>query len=83
MGGDLVRVRSKGQVTLSAAARAAAHIETGAVLEVSVERGAVDAADAWYWTAEWQAGEREADGQQARGEGEVLLSDDEFLASLE
>jgi AbrB family looped-hinge helix DNA binding protein len=88
---DLVRMRPKGQLTLPAAARAAAHIEVGTILEVSVERGAVilrpkqlvDAADAWYWTTVWQAGEREADEQLARGEGEVDLTDDEFLSSLD
>jgi AbrB family looped-hinge helix DNA binding protein len=91
MSGELVRVRPKGQVTLPAATREAAHIEVGTVLEVSVDRGAVilrpkqlvDAADAWYWTPEWQAGEREADKQLARGEGEISLSDDEFLSSLD
>ena len=91
MGGDLVRVRPKGQVTLPAAARKAAHLEVGAVLEVSVERGAVilrpkqlvDPADVWYKTVEWQAGERGADEELKRGQGEVDLSDDEFLASLD
>jgi hypothetical protein len=37
---------------------------------------------AWYWTEEWQAGEREADSQIAAGEGTVYDSGEEFLAAL-
>jgi hypothetical protein len=36
----------------------------------------------WFWTPEWQAGEREADEQIARGEGTTYESDEEFLESL-
>jgi len=89
----IARVRGKGQVTLPAAVREAAHIEEGTVVEFSVtDEGAVmlrpkllvDAADAWYWTPEWQAGEREVEAEIARGEpGRVYHSDDEFLASLD
>jgi len=89
----IARVRKKGQVTLPSAVRAAAHIEEGTVVEVSVTaEGAVllrpkllvDAADAWYWTPEWQAGEREVDAETARGEaGRVYRTDEEFLASLD
>ncbi|MEJ7716046.1 MAG: hypothetical protein WKF40_10285 [Thermoleophilaceae bacterium] len=40
--------------------------------------------DAWYWTPEWQAGEREVDDEIARGDpGQVFESDEEFLASLD
>jgi hypothetical protein len=37
---------------------------------------------AWFWTEEWQAGEREASEQIARGEVTTYMSDEEFLASL-
>lgn len=85
-------MRHKGQVTLPAAVREAAHIEEGTVVEFTVtDEGTVllrpkllvDAADAWYWTPEWQAGEREADEQTARGEGTVYSTDEAFLASLD
>jgi AbrB family looped-hinge helix DNA binding protein len=89
----IARVRGKGQVTLPAAVRAAAHIEEGTVVEVSLAQdGAVilrpkllvDAADAWYWTKEWQTGEAEVDAEIARDEsGRVYLSDEEFLSSLD
>lgn len=90
---DIVRVREKGQITLPAAVRRAAHIQVGTVVEVSVtDTGAVilspkvlvDAADAWYWAPEWQAGEREVDAEIARGDpGRVYSTDKEFLASLD
>jgi hypothetical protein len=37
---------------------------------------------AWVWTPEWQAKEREADEHIAAGLGEVFESDEEFLAAL-
>ncbi len=73
----IARVRHKGQVTLPAAVRAAAHLEEGTIVEVSVTDGGavvlrpkvlVDAADAWYWTPEWQAGVREVDAEITRGD---------------
>lgn len=37
---------------------------------------------AWFWTEEWQAGEREADAQIANDEGTFYASSEEFLESL-
>jgi len=37
---------------------------------------------AWFWTEEWQAKEREADRQLAAGEGTVYDTDEEMLAAL-
>ena len=37
----------------------------------------------WFWTAEWQAGESEADAQIAANETTFFGSDEEFLAALE
>lgn len=36
----------------------------------------------WYWTEEWQAGEREALADIAAGRVTTYGSDEEFLASL-
>lgn len=38
---------------------------------------------AWFWTAEWQAGEREATEQARRGEGEAFETGTDFLDSLD
>lgn len=43
-----------------------------------------DVADqAWFWTPEWQAGEREADEDIAAGHTAYFDSTEEFLAALD
>ena len=37
----------------------------------------------WFWTPEWQTGEREADTEYVCGEGLIFLSDEELIAHLE
>jgi AbrB family looped-hinge helix DNA binding protein len=88
----IAKVRRKGQVTLPSSIRQAAHIEEGAVVEFAVAadgtvtlrpKALVDADDAWYWTPEWQAGERKVDKEIARGEGTAYDNVEEFLTSLD
>jgi len=43
----------------------------------------IDPQQAWFWTPEWQEGEREADEDIAAGRGTRYNSDEEFLAALE
>jgi len=71
-------LRAKGQLTLPADVRAALGVQEGDDVEFEItEDGTVvmiglkliRADQAWFWTPEWQAGEREADEQIARGEG--------------
>lgn len=84
-------VRGKGQITIPSDIRKAAHLEEGDPVEVEVvaegilirPHKVIDATQAWFWTPAWQAGEREASEQLARGEGRVFLSDEEFLAALD
>jgi AbrB family looped-hinge helix DNA binding protein len=84
------KLSKRGVVTLPAEIRAAARLEEGDPIEVELVEGGIllrpqkviDATQAWYWTPEWQAGEREADEQYARGEGRVFTSGEEFLAAL-
>jgi prevent-host-death family protein len=42
----------------------------------------VPADQAWFWSDEWQAGEREADQELAEGQGVQFDTDEEFLAYL-
>lgn len=42
----------------------------------------IDASQAWFWTPEWQAGEREADADLAAGRMETFASGEEFLEAL-
>jgi AbrB family looped-hinge helix DNA binding protein len=78
-----------GQMQLPADARAALHVTPGSTVEVEVLADGVvllrgpDPAQAWYWTQEWQSGEREADAELQAGRGSVYKSGAEFLASLE
>ena len=61
-------IRARGQVTIPASVRQAVHIDEGDLVELEVTADGIlmrplktiDAAQAWFWTEEWQAGEREA-----------------------
>jgi antitoxin PrlF len=84
-------LRAKGQLTLPEEIRQAARLEEGDLFEAELtEEGillrpqkVIDASQTWYWTAEWQEGEREADAQIASGEGETFESGEEFLEALQ
>lgn len=54
----------------------------GAVLSEQKSSVARDPEQAWFWTPEWQAGEREADEDIAAGRYERYHSMEEFTASL-
>lgn len=86
----MTRVRGKGQVTIPADVREAVHLEEGDLVEVDVTddgillrpRKVVDAAQAWFWTSEWQAREREASQEARAGRGERFSSGEELLRAL-
>jgi hypothetical protein len=42
-----------------------------------------DPSQAWFWTPEWQAGEREADADIAAGRTTSYASEEEFFAALD
>ncbi len=77
-------------MTIPAAVREAARLEEGDPVEVEIVDGGIllrpmkviDATQAWFWTPEWQAGERQADAEIAAGLGDRYESDEEFLAAL-
>lgn len=83
-------LRAKGQLTLPEEIRNAARLEAGDLLEAELTADGillrpqkVIAADqAWFWTPEWQAGEREADADEAAGRGETFESGEEFIEAL-
>jgi hypothetical protein len=80
-----------GKVLIPEEIRQAAHLVDGTELEVEITAVGIllrtpepiDPDQAWFWTKEWQAGEREADEEIRAGLGRVFYSDEEFLASLE
>lgn len=81
-------VTTGGQLDLPAEARAALHLSVVNSVDVEVLADGVvllrgrDPGQAWFWRAEWQAGEREADGDLAAGRSEVFDSDEEFERRL-
>jgi antitoxin PrlF len=84
-------LRAKGQLTLPDDVRKAAKLQEGDLIEAEVtENGevilrplaTVDRSQAWFWTPEWQAGEREATEQGRQDEGELFENSADFLDSL-
>jgi antitoxin PrlF len=84
-------LRAKGQLTLPDDVRKAARLQEGDLLEAEVSEtgevilrplATIDRSQAWFWTPEWQAGEREATEQIQRGEVKRYETDADFLNSL-
>ena len=83
-------LRAKGQLTLPDDIRRAAHLEEGDLLEAELTADGIllrpqkliDATQAWFWSPEWQAGEREADADRAAGRVETFSSGEEFMGAL-
>jgi antitoxin PrlF len=86
------KVRPKAQLTLPDEIRRALHIGEGDEVEFAVHddgtvtvRGfiSIPTDQAWFFTPEWLAGEREVDEQIASGHGQVFKSADEMFAHLD
>jgi hypothetical protein len=45
-------------------------------------RKVIDATQAWFWSPDWQAGEREADADRPAGRVELIGSGEELGAAL-
>jgi AbrB family looped-hinge helix DNA binding protein len=83
-------LRAKGQLTLPEEIRKAARLDEGDLLEAEMTdegillrpQKVIDASQGWFWTPEWQAGEREADADLAAGRGETFDSGETFLEAL-
>jgi hypothetical protein len=58
-------------------------VDGAAILLEEITDGRIDPDQAWFWTREWQAKEREADDDVAAGRGTTYTSDDGFLAALD
>lgn len=84
-------VRSKGQITVPAEIREAAHLDEGDPVEFELvpegillrPKKVIDSTQAWFWTPSWQRGEAEAEADIAGGRLTVFEDDEEFLASLD
>ena len=58
-------------------------VDGTALLLRGVARREIDPEQAWFWTRDWQEGEREADEDLARGRFKRFESDEAFLKHLE
>lgn len=66
---SLTKLNERGQLTIPAGLRKALHCEPGDYVEVILEgdalkvipKAVIDKDQAWFWTKEWQEGEREAE----------------------
>jgi AbrB family looped-hinge helix DNA binding protein len=87
----LVTLRAKSQVTLPAYARKAAHLAEGDPIEVRVvpegillvPKKIVDGNQAWFWSEDWQKGERQASGDIRKGRVKRFKSGQDFLRALD
>jgi antitoxin PrlF len=87
-----VKVRSKAQLTLPEEIGRALHISEGDEVEFAVHddgtitvRGyvSIPTDQAWFFTPQWLAGEREADEEITAGRGTVHESADDMFAHLD
>jgi len=89
--GTIVRLNQKGQLTLPSPLRRIVHIKPGDYVELKVVDGSllltpkvlVDKEQAYFWTEEWQAGERQADADIAAGRVADFDSVDALIADLD
>ena len=87
---ELIQVRRKAQITLPKSVRRALNIEEGDFLDAVVKDGAivlrvkklVDKEQAWFWTEEWQKGERKADEDIKAGRVKRFKSADDAVKYL-
>lgn len=88
---QLIKVTRGGQVTLPVSLRRAAGIDVGDYVEISLTddglilraKQVIDKAQAYFWTAEWQQAEVEAQTQIDEGQTRAFESIDELLADLD
>lgn len=58
-------------------------IDGAAIMLGEISAGRIDPEQAWYWTREWQAKEREADEDRTAGRVSRYESDEDFLTGLD
>ena len=87
----LTRVTRQGQITLPSDVRRKLGIREGDLIEVTVEgekvvmtpKKLIDKSQSYFWTEEWQRGEREAEADIRSGKVKRFESVDDLIADLE
>ena len=88
---QLVKVTRGGQITLPAAIRRAAGIDIGDYVEVNVTdeglvlkaKHVIDKSQAYFWSAEWQQAEREAQADLDEGRSQRFDWVEAMIADLD
>lgn len=86
-----VRLREKNQVTIPTEVIEQLYLQEGEQLEGTIENGrivlipviTIEKDQAWFWTEEWQKGEREADEDIKSGRVKKFDNVDDLIADLE
>jgi len=86
----ITQIRQNYQITLPAELRKRLGLKIGDVVDVDVKgvqviltpKRVVDLEDAWFWTTEWQAAEREAEADVKAGRVKKARSVDDMIRSL-
>lgn len=86
----IVQIKKRSVITLGVEIRKKLHLAEGDVLEVFEEDGKIvlepkkliPADQAWYWTEEWQAGEREAQADIEAGRTKRFDTVEELMKDL-
>lgn len=87
----LLQLRRHSQITLPAKIRKDLGLKEGDYIEASIKDGAIilkpkeliDKDQAWFWTKEWQAGEREADEDIRTGRVKEFDNVEDFIEELD
>jgi hypothetical protein len=58
-------------------------VNGAAIMLGEISAGRIDPEQAWYWTREWQAKEREADDDRAESRVTRFETDEDFLKALD
>lgn len=88
---QLVKVTRGGQITLPATLRRAAGVDIGDYVEVTVTddglllkpKQVIDKSQAYFWTDQWQAAEREAQADLDAGRSRRFDSVEALIADLD
>jgi AbrB family looped-hinge helix DNA binding protein len=89
---ERAQLRGKGQFTLPAQVRRALHLQEGDEVEFVVHRdgqvtlrglASIPTEQRWFWSEQWQEGERDASSAIASGNTTSYDSSEAFLAALD
>ncbi len=88
---NLALIRKNFQITLPAEIRRLLHCKIGDMLELVVRKGEIvlkpkaliDKDQAWFWTKEWQEGEKEAEEDVKKGKIKKFKKMEDLIEDLD